>query len=187
MTKVENQNILERWAPKAWILVVVIFVVVLIFKNLKNKKKLTPRMLCPLHHPSLQSVSVCSLQKYTDPSPSSLLPPFSVIVNNNPILHFLKINDQRKADYQKIPKTCGNGWVHRLWRKPIWLQIMTPPLTGSRIFRKTMKTQGKPAASDCRKTQICRCHPGLFREVEYFYWVEDPSRPSFRLCWVNVS
>lgn len=61
----------------------------------------------------------------------------------------------------------------------IWLQIVALPLTCSRIFRKTMKTQAKPAAWDCRKTQICRCHPGLFREEGHFGWVERSFKTIF--------
>lgn len=151
-----------------WILVVIFVVILTKKKNLKNKKSGSQDALSS---PSpTTAVSQCIVHSK---SAQTFLLPFSVMVNNSPILHFLKINDRRKGgngNYRKIPKACGSGWMHRLWRKHIWLQIVAPPRTGSRSFRKTMKRKGsqQPGIVERHRSAgvIQACSEGHFGWVE---------------------
>lgn len=87
-----------------------------------------------------------------------------------------------KEEIQNIKRYQG---YHGLWREA----YMTSN-TGSAIHRlqqiqEKMKTQEKPATWNYRKTQMCRDHPGLFRE-RHFGWLKGPLRSSSCLCWVNA-
>ena len=153
-----------------------------------EKKKLTLRLLSPLHHAPwppgrvVLALDVCRFSSFLA-SPSLLC-----MVNDSPTLHFVKLNDQRKGgnpEYQKIRRISGRGWGLGLWREAYMTSNAGSTTHRLQQTQEKMKTQEKPATWNYRKTWICRDHPGLFRE-RHFGWLKGPLRSSSCLCWVNA-